>query len=186
MSRITTDDLLLILGIFGAIALANEGLKALFRIFSPLNRMRARFFVFMSKHIRVLRFRQNSISYSVEETVNGVGFALKPFLPSSWINRVSIKWVVNESRSYIGDGDLVLRVSPSKSLDDTLMRTLWAYFENSIFPDSHGIFSTKLASSLSMAIARVGILVNRPQLLQQFDRNFVLVSDPKLILEKVG
>ena len=176
------DKLLEILAILGAFLVAYETLKFLINVISPLNRLWLKFLRFAVEYVNILSFRRSEISFTVTGTVNAIVNSLKPYLPRHWLNGVSIKWIRNGNSARIENGQLVILMKPAASIEQTIMYALWRCFESSIFPNGRAVIKGHDSSTLSLVLARTGLVRTNSHILKEFDEQFVVnASDQNLI-----
>ncbi len=167
------EALLLILAILGGLDLSARGPKVLSIVLPRSLSLNARIWRALADKVSEPTFRQRAITSRIEEVLNQTVFALQPYLPRGWLKRAKVNWMGGRVPSRIVEGEVILRINPSADGDHNLMRSLWAYFSTSMFPDTRDIIPTSLISGIALAIARAGIENSHPYLVEKFDNEFL-------------
>jgi hypothetical protein len=167
------EQILLILGILGAIDLAWRGLAILFAAIPSLLGIRARFWGYVVSFIQLPSLRRKAISSRVEEVTNQTVFYMERYLPKRWIRRARVNWVRSTTASFLANEEIVLRIRPDIKTDVNLLYTLWFYFKSTLFPYTQDLIPDSTRAAIALAIVRASINEYHPYLIKQFDNHFI-------------
>ena len=166
------EQILLILGILGAIDLAWRGLAILFAAIPSLLGIRARFWGYVVSFIQLPSLRRKAISSRVEEVTNQTVFYMERYLPKRWIRRARVNWVRSTAASFLANEEIVLRIRPDIKTDLNLLYTLWFYFKSTLFPYTQDLIPDSTRAAIALAIVRASINEYHPYLIKGTSKNY--------------
>ena len=169
----TMELFLLLLTVFGGIAMAGEGVKLTIFLAPRLLTVRSKTWRLLADTFTTPAFRRQAIAAGIEAILNQTAFGLQRHLPGGWVRRVRIRWVRNSQIAEFHEGQIVLRIRPGKNPDHNFIQSLYTYFHSAIFPDSKDILPDAIVSAIALAITRACLEGNHQYLLKEFDDVFL-------------
>lgn len=158
------------LAIYGLVVAITKSLEFLFNFLPTLKGKTLDKFAEWTKSKKIIKAAESA---NIENAVNSTVLEFQSEFPIGWIKKAKLNWVSNLSSHDIHEGEVILRLKPSRFQDENFTAAIYFLFKQILFPDLKEVIPSNIQEATSLQVSHRAIEEKHPYLLATFEKGFM-------------